>query len=216
NNTAYAAGAIPGQFPTVWNVPAGQPAGPRHANQTGEGILGQFLSREHEADNGPDQDGPNNILRNAATGAVGDVADNDRGDDGWRNRSIKFFNCREQTLTVRISNAPAATRNRMDLNVWFDGNRDGDWADVAPCQPPNGGPAEASYEWIVQDYIVDMTAIPAGGFLDFAIDTERVLNSTPGMRHWMRFTLSETRTMQPADGSYPDGRGPHPTGTPDS
>src|SRR5690606_19421652 len=106
------------------------------------------------------------------------------------------------------------TRNRMYLNVWFDGNRDGDWADVAPCQPPNGGPAEASYEWIVQDYIVDMTAIPAGGFLDFQIDTERVLNSTPGKPHWMRFTLSESRAVQPGGNNYPDGGGPHPSAAP--
>jgi hypothetical protein len=77
NNTAYAIGGVLGQFPTVWNVPAGQPAGPRHANQTGEGFLGQFISREIEADQGPDQDGPNNILRNAA-GVIGDVADRDR------------------------------------------------------------------------------------------------------------------------------------------
>ncbi len=99
----------------------------------------------------------------------------------------------------------------MYLNVWFDGNRDGDWADIAPCADPNGGPAQASYEWIVQDYIVDMTAIPAGGFLDFQIDTERVLNSTGGKPHWMRFTLSEERAVQPSGGDYPDGRGPHPT-----
>lgn len=210
NNTAYGIGGVLGQFPTVWNVPAGQPAGPRHANQTGEGFLGQFISRESEADQGPDQDGPNNILRNAA-GVIGDVADRDRGDDGWRNRNIKFFSCQRQTLTVRVSKAPAATLKKMYLNVWFDGNRDGDWADVIGCQPPDGGPAQAGYEWIVQDYVVDMTAIPAGGFLDFNINTERVLNTTEGLPHWMRFTLSEDRAVQPGGGALPDGRGPHPT-----
>ena len=43
-NTAYPGTGVLGQFPTVWQVPAGQVAGPRHDNQTGEGILGQFIS----------------------------------------------------------------------------------------------------------------------------------------------------------------------------
>jgi plastocyanin len=207
NNTAYNVGGVLGRFPTVWDVPAGQVAGPRHDNLTGEGILGDYLSSEIEADIGPDQDGANNILDGGA-----DNANNDRGDDGWRNRNIKFFDCRKQTLTIRVTKAPAATLDTMYLNVWFDGNRDGDWADIASCEDPNGGPAQASYEWIVQDYIVDMTAIPAGGYLDIPVNTERVLNSTPGKPHWMRFTLSEERTVQPPGGGYPDGRGPHPDG----
>jgi hypothetical protein len=209
NNTAY--GGVFGHFPTVWSgTPANQPAGPRHANETGEGILGNVLSRENEADIGPDQDGPNNILRNAA-GAVGDVADRDRGDDGWRNRNIRFFNCERQALTIRVSKAPTATLNTMYLNVWFDGNRDGDWADLGQCPPPSGGPAQAAYEWIVQDPIIDMTAIPAGGFLDFTVNTERVLNSTEGLPHWMCFTLSEIPAVTPL-GLLADGRGPHPNG----
>jgi plastocyanin len=212
NNTAYLAGAVLGQFPTVWDVPAGQPAGPRHANQTPEGWLGDFLTREAEADQGPDQDAPrNNILRNTVTGAVGDVADNDRADDGWRNRSLKFFDCRRQTLDVRVSKAQGATRSIMYLNVWFDGNRDGDWADLGQCQRDEEEPAQASYEWIVQNYVVDMTAIPAGGALDFAVLTEKVLNATPGLPHWLRFTLSEEPAVQPPAGGLPDGRGPHPT-----
>ncbi len=208
-NTAYVAAAILGQFPTVYDVPANQVAGPLHDNLTGEGILGQFISREREADQGADEDGPKNILRGAG-GAIGDVADNDRGDDGWRNRNLKFFDCRQQTLTVRVSKDSSATLRRMYLNVWFDGNRDGDWADIAPCADPNGGPNQATYEWIVQDHIIDMTAIPSGGYLDFNIDTERVLNDTPALPHWMRFTLSEERAVQPLNGDYPDGRGPHP------
>ena len=212
-NSAYA--GVPGRFPSVWEgTAAGQPAGPRHANQSMEGWLGDFLSREADADVGLDQDGPNNILR-AAGGAIGDVADNDRGDDGWRNRQIKFFDCRRTTLDVRVSKAPGATRNFMVLNVWFDGNRDGDWEDISPCQSDETGPAQASYEWIVQNYIVDMTAVPAGGSLDFTVNTEKVLNSTPGAKHWLRFTLSETPAVQPS-GALADGRGPHPSANPDS
>ncbi|MDQ3249500.1 MAG: DNRLRE domain-containing protein, partial [Chloroflexota bacterium] len=210
NNTAYAGAGILGQFPTVRDVPVGQPAGPRHSNETGEGILGQFLSREAEADVGPDQDGPNNILRNAA-GAVGDVADNDRGDDGWRNRNIKFFNCERQTLTVRVSKAPTATLDEMYLNVWFDGNRDGEWDDNALCNPPDGGAAIPATEWIVQDFSVNMAAIAPGGFVDINVNTEIVLNTTPGEPHWMRFMLSEERAVQ-TPGGRADGRGPHPAG----
>jgi plastocyanin len=207
-NLAYV--GVPGNFPTVWgSTPAGQPAGPRHANQSGEGILGMYLSRETEADSGPDQDnGHNNIL----DGGV-DNADNDRGDDGWRNRNIRFFDCRRQTLVIRVSKAANATLNKLYLNVWFDGNRDGDWDDLAPCPPADGGPAQASYEWIVQNYIVDMTAIAAGGYLDFPVDTERVLNSTEGRPHWMRFTLSEIPAVTPPN-ALPDGRGPHPNAAP--
>jgi len=212
NNTAYPGAGVLGQFPTVWEVPAGQVAGPRHANQSMEGWLGNFLSRENEADLGPDQDTPrNNILRNISTGAIADVADNDRADDGWRNRTIKFFNCQRQTLDMRISKGANATRNTMYLNVWFDGNRDGDWADLGQCQASEEEPAQARYEWIVQNYIIDMSIIPAGGAYDFAILTEKVLNDTPSLPHWMRFTLSEEPAVQPAVGGLPDGRGPHPT-----
>jgi hypothetical protein len=56
-----------------------------------------------------------------------------------------------------------------------------------------------------------MTAIPAGGFLDLPINTERVLNSTQNLPHWMRFTLSERRVAQPPSGALPDGRGPSPS-----
>lgn len=210
-NTAYPGAGVLGQFPTVWEVPNGQPAGPRHLNQTMEGFLGNFISREGEADQGPDQDAPrNNILRNINTGAIADVADNDRADDGWRNRNVKFFDCREATLDMRISKGQNATRKFMYLNVWFDGNRSGDWGQLGQCAATADEPAQASYEWIVQNYIVDMTAIPTGGHLDFAINTEMVMNSTPGLPHWMRFTLSEEPATQPPTGGLPDGRGPHP------
>lgn len=202
-NTAYP--GVPGNFPTVWNgTPAGEPAGPRHANATGEGILGQYLSREVEADSGNDQDGVNNILNGGA-----DNADNDRGDDGWRNRQATFDHCAQTTLTVRVSRAQNATLNHMYLNVWFDGNKNGSWGDRELCTPENESLAIPATEWIVQDYYVHMTGIPAGGYVDITINTETVLNTTPESRHWMRFTLSEARAVQTANGRA-DGRGPHP------
>ena len=211
NNTAYPGGIL-GQFPTVRDVLANQVAGPRHNNQTMQAWLGDFLSREAEADQGPDQDAPrNNILRNSVTGATADVADNDRGDDGWRNRNLRFFDCERTQLAVRVSKAANATLNRMYLNVWFDGNRDGDWSDLGQCQPNEAQPAQASYEWVVQNYIVDLSAVPGGGSLDFNVLTEKVLNSSGAGRHWMRFSLSEAPAVQPISGTdLPDGRGPHP------
>jgi hypothetical protein len=205
-NSAYP--GVPGNFPTVYQVPAGQAAGPRHDNITLQAFLGNFISREQEADAGPDADGPNNILRNAA-GLIGNVADQDRGDDGWRNRNFRFYNCLKQTLKVRVSRPLGATKKQMYLNTWFDGLRDGDFGDAAPCTPPSGGPVQASSEWIVRNHPVDLTQIAPGSFADLDVPTERVLNLTEGLPHWMRFTLSEAPAVTPPVG-LPDGRGPHP------
>ncbi|MCU0490299.1 MAG: DNRLRE domain-containing protein [Chloroflexaceae bacterium] len=203
-NTAYP--GVPGNFPTVWNgTPAGDAAGPRHANPSFQGILGQNLSREVEADNGNDADGLNNILNGGA-----DNANNDRADDGWRNRNASFANCQATTLRVRVKKAAGANIERMFLNVWFDGNRDGDWADRALCQPEAGALNIPAHEWIVQNYFVDMAGIPAGGYVDIDVPTEIVLNSTPERYHWMRFTLSERHAPENANGRT-DGRGPHPS-----
>jgi plastocyanin len=204
-NTAYP--AVNGTFPTVWaGTPANAAAGPRHANQSGEGILGVNLSRENEADGGPDEDGVNNILNGGL-----DNADNERGDDGWRNRGASFDHCARTTLDIRVSRAPAATLEKMYLNVWFDGVHDGDWDDAQRCETDGGLLDIPAYEWIVQDYVVNMAAIPAGGFADLAVTTEVVLNLSPEKAHWMRFMLSEERAALPPSGPA-DGRGPNPNG----
>jgi hypothetical protein len=207
-NTAYVIGAVPGNFPTVWQVPAGQPAGPRHDNITLQGFLGNFITRELDADVGPDQDGVNNILRMAA-GAIVDDADNDFGDDGLRSRNFRYYNCLKHTMKVRVTRPFGATLPQMFLNAWSDWNRDGDWADTAPCVPPSGGPAQPGYEWIVQNRPINMLAIPPGTSVDLLVPTERVMNVTEGLPHWMRFTLGEAPAVAPLIG-LPDGRGPHP------
>lgn len=202
SNTAYP--GVDGRFPTVWaGTPITQPAGPRHANLTLEGWLGDWLSREGEADGGPDEDVVNNILNGGA-----DNANNDRGDEGWLNRRATFNDCEQTTLKVRVSKSPTATLNKMYLNVWFDGSHDGDWNDEAPCLPQGEELRIPSTEWIVQDYIVDMTGIAPGGFADININTETVLNTSPHAAHWLRFTLSEVRA--PQSGGRADGRGPNP------
>ncbi|NTU65717.1 MAG: hypothetical protein HGB05_20525, partial [Chloroflexi bacterium] len=201
-NTAYP--GVDGRFPTVWSgTPITQPAGPRHANLTVEGILGDHLSRENEADTGPDEDAINNILNGGTNNG-----NNDRGDDGWRNRTATFNHCEPTTLKIRVSKSPTATLNKMYLNVWFDGTHDGDWNDHGPCLPQGEQLQIPATEWIVQDYIVDMTGIAPGGFADITLNTETVLNTSPNKAHWLRFMLSESRAVQ--SNGHADGRGPNP------
>lgn len=208
-NTAYPALGVLGNFPTVYQVPVGQAAGPRHNNLSLQALLGDFITSEQDADVGPDADGRNNILRNAF-GMLVDSANQDRADDGWRNRNIRFYNCYRQTVRVRVRRPAGATQNAMFLNTWFDGDHSGDWTGGGACVPPTGGPAQPSTEWIVRNFAVNMAGIPAGGFVDLNVPTERVHNLTENQPHWMRFMLSEAPAVAPPGGGLPDGRGPHP------
>ena len=199
-NTAYASGVL-GRFPTVWDgTPNTEPAGPIHFHSSLV-WMGERVSAEREADIGVDEDGINNILADGA-----DRANDDRGDDGWLNPSLPMPNCERTTLKVRLSRAsipfPNEVEGRLFLNVWFDGNRDGDWADLLPCTNNR-----IAHEWIVQNHIVGVSAssIPS----HIMVPTTWVLNERPDEKAWMRFTLSEI----PAPHSpyvLPDGRGPHP------
>ncbi|MBW7885731.1 MAG: hypothetical protein H3C34_24495, partial [Caldilineaceae bacterium] len=207
-NTAYPATGTLGHFPTVWDgTPAGAGTGPKHINPQLEGVLGKGLTAEADADPpAADADLINNIL------AGGDNANNDRLDDGWRNPGAPMPNCREATLTVRVWRGPAAALSRMYLNVWFDGNRDGDWEDTGECQrTDNTGPVARSFEWIVQDFAVNMGAIPKGGYVDIPVNTLLVMNvdgeHDEGLQ-WMRFTLSEAPAIANPATSLADGRGP--------
>jgi plastocyanin len=203
-NTAYPAASVSGQFPTVWQDPTGAASGPKHLNQQLEAWLGDHLSGEEEADQGADQDTVHNILNSGL-----DLSNLDHGDDGWLNRNAPFPDCQETTLKVRVSKSTAATVQTMYLNVWFDGTRDGDWADAALCNVENQ--AARRSEWIVQNFAVHVAAIPAGGFMDLAVNTRLVLNEGPDQPHWLRFTLSEQPAVTPAAGALADGRGPqHP------
>lgn len=208
-NVAYPVAGVNGNFPTVWEDP-GNPSGPKHLNETPEGWLGLHVSREREADGGPDQDIVNNII-NTPAGAL-NVSNLDRGDDGWLNRTVTFPNCQPTKLEVRVSRAMTSTLNQMYLNIWFDGNRDGDWADMNPCPAPNDPNQQVrSFEWIVQNFVVNLGAIPAGGHQDLVLNTVLVMNTTPGDPHWLRFMLSESPAVRPLVGGPADGRGPqHP------
>jgi uncharacterized repeat protein (TIGR01451 family) len=164
------------------------------------------MSYERDADPpAGDLDGLNNIL------AGGDNANNDHFDDGWRNRNAAFPNCRETTLLVRVRKPAVATLGQMTLNVWFDGNRDGDWEDVGECQGiefPDG--VGRSHEWIVQNLAVNLAAIPVGGYVDLPITTVLIHNTdgAASARHWVRFSLTERSAVNNPSLGRADGRGP--------
>lgn len=203
DNTAYP--GVRGRFPTVWEgTPAGEGSGPLHLN-IDQFWLGDHVSQEVEADNGADSDGTNNILNGGA-----DEADKDRGDDGWLNPNVFLADCQEAILRVRIAKDPNAQPRQLYLNVWHDGNGDGDWADQGLCE----GQVEGhSNEWIVHNAVIDTSTI-TGTSADFSIKTILVYNEKPDAPAWLRFTLSEQQAPRPpAQPDAPqapeaDGRGP--------
>ena len=212
DNTAYP--GVPGRFPTVFNdTPVGEGKGPIHLDPRVV-WLGDKVSLENEADTGPDQEmdaGGNPINNILAKGD--DNANNDRADDGWLNRDAPLPNCHEATLKVRVRKSAAATPQPLYLNVWIDGNRDGDWEDLGKCEPDGH-----SNEWIVQDFSVDMTTI-ISDFVDIDVKTILIYNEKPDAPAWMRFTLSNEPAVHipPVDQPNPneppihgltDGRGP--------
>ena len=213
NNTAYVASNVLGHFPTVWEgTPANEASGPTH--RPDYFWLGDEISAEVDADLNLDAGAIahgrdfTNILHNGQE----DVADWEFEDDGWRNPSVPMLNCEKPTLLVRIRRADVPTPvERLWLNVWFDGNRDGDWQDSGDCPgsaDPLGG---KSFEWVVQDWVIYPDQIPPDGFLDLQIPTKLIYNPTPASLVWVRFTLSEQRALRPTIGSLADGRGPaHP------
>ena len=196
-NTAYA--GVLGHFPTVWNgTLAGSPSGPIHFNSRAA-WLGNLATKEIEADTGPDADGVNNILDHGL-----DMADLDKGDDGWLNaNSTDFTQCVPAVLRVRVSKAATPAAVPLFLNVWRDGNRDGDWRDTGPCDPQG-----MAFEWIVQNFTVTTSA--AAGIVDIDVPTLRVLDTAQQTNApaWMRFTLSERRAPVEAAAVLADGRGP--------
>lgn len=170
--------SIRANFPTVYNDGSGSgPYGPFHINNRLVAYLGRGITRETEADTGPDEDSSNNIFIHPQ----GHTANRDGGDDGVYYPDIDLPRCCWTTFEFEVTVVDPS----VDLwfNAWFDWNRDGDWDDVEHCSK---GPAP---EWAVQNQFLGN--LPAGvnritsrAFLPWHPD------GVPD-QIWMRLTLAE-------------------------
>jgi hypothetical protein len=189
--TAYPKGVFTGpraHYPTVYDDGSGTgPYGPVHINAQTVAFLGKMITRETEADTGPDEDGVNNIR------PQGNLPDNDNGDEGVA-FPLNMPSCRFTTIDYAVTVTDPDTD--LWVNICLDWNRDGDWDDTLECPR---GPAP---EWAVQNqFLFDLPAglnqITTPGFLAWHPEggTEEI---------WMRITLSG----QPyRGGSSPGARG---------
>ncbi|MBW7885551.1 MAG: hypothetical protein H3C34_23565 [Caldilineaceae bacterium] len=203
--TAY--GGVPAQYPTVVD-PATGPQGPAHNNPL-PFHLGKYVSREANADIGPDADATNNILPKP------DVADRDRFDDGIAIGRLAFEHCRPATIPVQLFIAPGVSslleQGKGYLNVWVDGMRNGDWKDVAECAVDAGQTPELAFEHIIIDYPIDVTTLGPGLHV-INVPAQNVLWPADKAEQpaWLRATLSERPANKPLTAGsvrYGDGRG---------
>jgi len=188
--TAYPAGGPTGvkaNYPTVHLSGTGVgPFGPVHLNAEIVAHLGKKITRETEADSGPDQDGVNNI--NPSTNSP----NLDQGDEAVV-VPLNMPACRWTTFGYTVN----VVDPNVDLyvNVWCDWNRDGDWDDTLECVT---APAP---EWAVRNQLlfklpVGLNQITTPAFLPWH-------PATGPKTIWMRITLSE----QPfKGGSAPEGK----------
>ena len=182
--TAYGTGhtglphPTPGYFPTVYDDGSGTgPYGPVHLNNEMVAYLGATITRETEADRGPDEDPRNNLKVELG----GSASNSDNGDDAIDLKNpISLPNCCWTTLDYDVT----VVDPNVDLwvNIWLDWNRDGDWDDVVDCPE---GPAP---EWAVQNQFLynlpkGLNTITSPAFLPWHPDNVKHI--------WMRITLSE-------------------------
>jgi hypothetical protein len=167
--------SIMANFPTVYNDGSGTgPYGPVHINNTMAAYLGKTITRENEADTGPDEDTYNNLKLNA-----GISSNRDNGDDAIK-LPLSLPNCCWTTIEYEVT----VVDPNVDIwvNMWFDWNRDGDWDDVVDCPE---GPAP---EWAVKNQFlfnlpIGLNKITSPAFLPWHPDNIENI--------WIRITLSE-------------------------
>ncbi|MFK7805526.1 MAG: hypothetical protein AB8G95_28110 [Anaerolineae bacterium] len=197
---AYA--GVPANFPTTADTALAGPHGPVHARPWPL-HLGRQVSSEFGADVGPDQDGLNNL----EPGFAVPQANLDRADDGVPINLVSFEDCKVAVVPVQIAILPGAVAyfeqnpGNAYLNMWLDGNRDGDWDDVGPCDA-------AAYEHIVIDHPVDVAALGAG-LHTISVTTGLVPwpAADAADAAWMRVTLAEEKSPKLTGLPYGDGRG---------
>lgn len=190
--TAYP--GVPAHFPTVFGalIP-----GPLHwasgALMFGpwDSQLGGLASAEEEADQGYDENFTNNLQ------PLLDRADLDQPDDGLLFPGA-VFPCAPLPLTIHgiIPGITPGPWNRF-VNVWLDGNADGDWADLHTCVTPG----DAS-EWAVRNLV---PPAPGGYVLTPLV---MLYQQTAGDPFWIRVSIAEQPApLDPVTGRA-DGRGP--------
>ncbi len=181
---------VPALFPTVFDAALGV-QGPLHRAPRPL-HLGRRASTEVEADLGPDSDPRNNLEPGLP------LPNLDRADDGINPNALSLAQCQTSTLQVRVFASAAAIahykatpNDRAHLNVWVDGNRDGDWADasVFPCAGAGG---ELPAEHIVRNRAIDVASL-SPGMNTLLVPTARVVwdagqASKPA---WLRVSLSD-------------------------
>lgn len=190
--------ATVGRYPTVFDPALGVPQGPLHQNPAGNGWLGAGVSRETDADIGPDADGPTNLNPPANTPNL------DRFDDGVpppNGGAINLPQCARTQFRYIVTGAAVVAAPTNYVNVWFDWNRDGDWADVLTCMTPTGGITVP--EWAVQNQPVNV--VP--GSVVWATPPFASFHPAGHSDVWMRISIAEN-PVPLTSALPPDGRGP--------
>jgi len=167
--------SVRANFPVIYNDGSGTgPYGPYHINDKVVAYLGKKITRETEADTGPDEDGVNNVDPSKNS------PNHDDEDDGI-DYPLSLPSCCWTTFEYEVTVVDPNTD--LWFNAWMDWNRDGDWDDTLDCPE---GPAP---EWAVQNQFL----------FNLPIGLNKITSPAFLPRHpeggpeniWMRITLSE-------------------------
>lgn len=201
--TAYPWG-VNAIYPTVYDPATGLPQGPLHRAPTALAWLGAGVTGENDADLLPDVDGVTNINPPA------NAPDKDLRDDGVMPVNpgpppgIALPQCQVTNFKYIVTGSVAPPLPTVYANVWFDFNRDGDWADTFTCVTSTGGLLTVN-EWAVRDQVVAPTP---GAAIVVATPAFASFHTLPNREIWMRINIGELRaTINPLTG-LADGRGP--------
>lgn len=192
---AYTNPDVPGNFPTSFYAGKPGPQGPKH-QFVNPLYLGNGFSLERWADRGP--------RRNIDPVTL--AADLDLNDDGIDPNNLTLQHCTPATIPFRFTISQDAVDRlgqedkNVYLNIWLDGNRDGDWADTLDCD------GIEAREHIVID---QMLAPPTGGVYNLIAATGNLpIPQNQCQEMWLRVSLSDEPSVKLPGQSYGDGRGP--------
>ncbi|RZN35678.1 MAG: hypothetical protein EF813_08410 [Methanosarcinales archaeon] len=194
--TAYP--GVPANFPTIYQA-GSPPHGPIHRQPKALAFLGRSVTLEDEADTGLDEDGVNNL------NPPNNAANRDKADDGV-NMPLTLVHCKPNTFDYVVTVVDPLQRS-VNVNVWFDWNRDGDWNDVMSCSAMD--PVAPVPEWAVQNQQLQLNGtgtftFTTPRFMAWLSPTDKVAPAAT----WMRITLSEQKWDPISDVNGAGGSGP--------